>query len=168
MHITLIVAMGANRVIGVGNRMPWHLSADLKRFRQITLSKPILMGRKTHESIGRPLPGRLNIVLTRDTDYRAEGCTVVHDPAGALDAAGAAHELMVIGGADLYRSFLPRADRLHLTLIHRDFAGDTFFPDFDPADWQEVARQDVHDDPESGGLTYSFLTLERKFSNRAA
>lgn len=159
MRISLIVAMGENRVIGADNKMPWHLSADLKHFRRITLGKPILMGRNTHVSIGRPLPGRKNIVLTSDPTYRAEGCTIVHSLEQALREAGG-DELMVIGGAALYRAFLPKADCLYLTLIHQSFAGDTFFPEFDEREWREVERVDVDDDAESG-LRYSFLTLER-------
>jgi dihydrofolate reductase len=131
MKISLIAAMGENRVIGVDNRMPWHLSADLKRFRQITLGKPILMGRRTHESIGKPLPGRENIVLTRDSAYQSPGCTLVHNRDQAVRAAGDAPELMVIGGAGLYQEFLPLADRLYLTLIQHTFEGDTFFPTID-------------------------------------
>ena len=127
MKISLIVAMAENRVIGVDNRMPWHLSADLKRFRKITSGNPIVMGRKTHESIGRPLPDRVNIVLTRDSSYQALGCIVVHNLEQAMRAAGEAAELMVVGGAGLYREFLPLADRIYLTLIHRAFDGDTFF-----------------------------------------
>jgi dihydrofolate reductase len=160
MRISLIVAMGENRVIGVDNRMPWHLSSDLQRFRRITLGKPILMGRRTHQSIGRPLPGRQNIVLTSDADFAAAGCDVVHSVADALTAAGDAPELMVIGGAVLYREFLPRADRLYLTLIHRSFAGETFFPEIDWAEWREIKRQDVNDDARSG-LRYSFIDYER-------
>jgi dihydrofolate reductase len=160
MKISLIAAMGANRVIGADNRMPWHLSADLKRFRQITMGRPILMGRKTHQSIGRPLPGRQNIVLTSDPAYRAPGCAVVHDLDAALSEAEG-EELMVIGGAALYRALLPRADRLYLTLIHREFAGDVFFPEFEPGEWRERSREDVADDPDSG-LSYSFVVLERR------
>ena len=159
MKISLIVAMGENRVIGVDNRMPWHLSADLKRFRQITMGKPIVMGRKTHESIGRPLPGRKNIVLTSDPTYPAPGCVVVHDLEGAVREAEG-DEVMVIGGSSLYREFLPRADRLYLTLIHREFEGDTFFPEFDAAEWRESAREDINEDPDSS-LNYSFVVLER-------
>ena len=159
MRISLIVAMGENRVIGANNQMPWHLSADLKRFRQITMGKPMLMGRKTHESIGRPLPGRKNIVLTANPDYQAAGCVVVHSLDEALQEADA-EELMVIGGAALYRECLPLAERLYLTLIHREFAGDTFFPEFDPAAWRETAREDIDHDPDSG-LSYSFVTLDR-------
>lgn len=160
MRISLIVAMGENRVIGVENRMPWHLSADLKRFRQITMGKPIIMGRRTHESIGRPLPGRKNIVLTGDPNYRAEGCAVVHNPEEALREAEGGEEAMVIGGSSVYREFLPLADRLYLTLIHRSFPGDTFFPEFDPSAWREVERIDL-DDGSANGLKYSFLILAR-------
>jgi dihydrofolate reductase len=160
MKIALIVAMGENRVIGVDNRMPWHLSKDLKRFRKITMGKPILMGRKTHEAIGKPLPGRENIVLSSDTDYRAEGCTLVHSVAEALAAARDAPELMVIGGADLYREFLPMAERLYLTMIHQSFDGDTFFPEVNWSDWREVEREDVVED-EPSGPTFSFVDLEK-------
>jgi dihydrofolate reductase len=159
MKISLVVAMGKNRVIGLEGALPWHLSADLKRFRQITMGKPIIMGRKTHESIGRPLPGRKNIVLTGDPNYRAEGCVVVHSPAEALREAEG-DEAMVIGGSAVYREFLPKADRLYLTLIHREFPGDTFFPEFDPGAFREVERIDVDDDGASS-LSYSFLTLEK-------
>jgi len=160
MKISLIVAMGENRVIGVDNRMPWHLSADLKHFRKITMGKPLIMGRRTHESIGRPLPGRKNIVLTSDQGYAAPGCAVVHTLADALNEADA-DEAMIIGGATLYKELLPKADRLYLTLIHREFAGDTFFPEFEWKEWSEVERLDVEDDPDSG-LSYSFLVLERQ------
>lgn len=162
MTISLIVAMGENRVIGADQRMPWHLPADLKRFRQTTMGRPILMGRKTHESIGRPLPGRQNIVLSSRRDYAAPGCVVVHSLDEALREAGGG-EAMVIGGASLYRECLPLAERIYLTLIHREFAGDTFFPgfpEFDRAAWREAAREDVDNDPDSG-LSYSFLRLER-------
>jgi dihydrofolate reductase len=157
--ITLIVAMAENGVIGAGNRLPWHLPADLQRFRSITMGKPILMGRRTHESIGRPLPGRKNIVLTTDPAYRAEGCTVVHGIEEALREADG-EEIMVIGGSALYREFLPLADRIHLTQIHRPFEGDTFFPPFDPGAWRAVERIDGNRDPTSG-LEYSYVTLER-------
>ncbi|MFM8445194.1 MAG: dihydrofolate reductase [Methylococcus sp.] len=160
MRISLIVAMAENRVIGVDNRMPWHLSADLQRFRRITLGKPMLMGRRTHQSIGRPLPGRRNIVLTADPGFVAAGCEVVHSLDAALAAAEDADELMVIGGASLYRELLPHAGRIYLTLIHRVFDGDTFFPEVDWTEWREVARQAVLDDRDSG-LPYSFIDYER-------
>lgn len=153
--------MAENRVIGAGNRMPWHLSADLKRFRQITLGKPILMGRKTYESIGRPLPGRHNIVLTGDAHFRAPGCSVVDSLDKALAIAREAPELMVIGGAVLYRACLPLADRLYLTLIHQAFQGDTLMPEIDWTAWREIARVDVKDDRQAG-LPYSFIDYEKK------
>lgn len=152
--------MGENRVIGVDNRMPWHLSADLKRFKRITMGKPLIMGRRTHESIGRPLPGRKNIVLTSDPAYVAPGCVVVHSLEDALEEADT-DEVMVIGGSTLYEKLLPKADRLYLTLIHRTFAGDTFFPQLKWSEWTEIERLDAEDDPDSGP-SYSFLILERK------
>ena len=160
MKISLIVALSTNRVIGANQRIPWHLSADLKRFKALTWGKPILMGRKTHESIGRPLPGRHNIILTTAPDYQAEGCSVAHSLTEAMDLAGDADELMIIGGAALYESFLPQADRLYLTLIEREFDGDTYFPEFAPADWREVENQSVADDP-SVDFAYRFVVLER-------
>lgn len=140
--------------------MPWHVSADLKRFKALTLGKPVLMGRKTHESIGRPLPGRNNIVLTSEPNYRAEGCAVAHSLAEALDLAGNAEELMVIGGSSLYERFLPEADRLYLTLIDREFEGDAFFPPFSLENWR-VTEYDTITDDSSVDFTYRFLVLER-------
>ena len=159
MTTAIIVAMGSNRVIGRDNGMPWHLPADLKHFRQTTLGKPVLMGRKTHESIGRPLPERMNIVITRDRDYDAPGCTVVHSVEEALQAA-AGGEVMVIGGAECYRQVLPRADTIYLTLIHHAFEGDTRFPELPDAEWREVARVD-HPPDERNPYPYSFIKLER-------
>ncbi len=140
--------------------MPWHLSADLKRFKAITWGKPILMGRKTYESIGCPLPGRKNIVLTTNPAYCASGCEVAHTLNEAMDLAGDADELMVIGGATLYDSFLPEADRLYLTIIERYFEGDTFFPEFSLEDWRIVDCETISADP-SVDFTYRFLVLER-------
>jgi dihydrofolate reductase len=161
MKIALIVAMSKNRVIGSDNRLPWHLSADLRRFKAITMGKPILMGRKTHESIGRPLPGRKNIILTSDPNYRAADCVVVHSPEEAMAAAEGGGELMIIGGSSLYERFLPEADRIYLTLIDEAFSGDTFFPALDRDDWVETEREEVTDDPEAA-FKYCFLILERR------
>jgi len=160
MKLSLIVAMADNHVIGHNNRLPWHLPADLKHFRAITLGKPVLMGRKTWESIGRPLPGRTNIVITRNADYLAADCVVVHSLDEALRAAGSAAEVMVIGGAELYRQALPQADTLYLTLVHGEFDGDTRFPDWRPDDWRETARID-HGPDDRNPHAYSFITLER-------
>ena len=161
MRISLVVAMAANRVIGVGNRLPWQLSADLKRFKALTMGKPLLMGRRTHESIGRALPGRTNIVLTSDPHYQSPGCIVVHSLAEALSRAEPASELMVIGGSALYAALLPQAARIYLTLIHRAYRGDVQFPEIAWNAWHETAREDIDDDP-SFATPYSFLVLDRR------
>ena len=141
--IALIAAMTDDRVIGIENRLPWKLPADMKWFRRHTLGKPIVMGRKTFESFGgKPLPERLNIVITRDRDYRAEGAVVVHDIDAALDAAGDAEEVMIIGGASFYEQMLPWADRLYLTFVHADVEGDAWLPEFERSQWREVYRED--------------------------
>ena len=153
--------MAANRAIGLDNKMPWHLSADLKKFKAITMGSPIVMGRKTYESIGRPLPGRTNIIISRNPDYRQNGCVVVNDLETALKKGGEnADELFVIGGSDLYAAMLPLADTIYLTQINKTFAGDTFFPELDEQEWAEVQREDINDDPDVG-FSYSFLKLER-------
>lgn len=160
MNISIIVAMAANRVIGHENRLPWHLPADLQHFKQITMGKPILMGRKTWESIGRPLPGRTNIVITRDVSYSADGCVVVHSLDAALEAARDSDEIMVIGGAEFYRQVLPRVSTLYLTLVEGEFEGDAFFPEIVDAEWREVERSD-HGPDEKNPHAYSFVRLER-------
>lgn len=160
MKISLIVAMANNRVIGIDGQMPWHLSADLKKFKQITLGHPIVMGRKTHESIGRPLPGRRNIIISRNPDYKIAGCEVFSDIDHAIASCGECEELFVIGGAAFYETMLPKADLLYLTQIHKDFIGDTYFPEIDFQQWQEIQRLDINDD-DSVDFAYSFLTLER-------
>jgi len=141
-RVTLIVAVADSGVIGRDNALPWHLPEDLKRFKRLTLGKPVVMGRKTFESIGRPLPGRQNIVVTRDPNYRREGIDVVHDVDAALRAAGGAPEIMVIGGAELFRLLLPRAGRLHLTRVRADVAGDVMWPALDEREWQVVQREE--------------------------
>jgi dihydrofolate reductase len=159
-RIAIVVAMADNRVIGCDNRLPWHLPADLRHFKQVTVGKPVLMGRKTHESIGRPLPERTNIVVTRDRSYEAPGCIVVHSIESALKAAGDREEVMVIGGTDFYRQLLPKADRIYLTLVHADFEGDARFPEIDEREWREVERMDCVPD-EKNPWPYSFIRLER-------
>ena len=160
MKISIVVAMAANRVIGRDNQLPWHLPADLKHFKQTTMGKPILMGRKTWESIGRPLPGRTNIVITRDENYDAPGCVVVHSIEAALQAAAKQDEVMIIGGAEFYRQVLPRTDRIYLTRINEDFEGDTLFPELDSSEWQEAERVDCDAD-DNNPHSYSFITLDR-------
>lgn len=157
MKISLIVAMASNRAIGLDGRMPWHLSADLKRFKQVTMGSPVVMGRKTYEAIGRSLPGRENIVISRNDDFQAEGCRVFGSIESALQALGDCPQLFVIGGATLYQALLHRADDVYLTLIHREFAGDTFFPELG-CGWREVEREDVDADG-SVDFSYSFIRL---------
>ncbi|CAD6882015.1 Dihydrofolate reductase (EC 1.5.1.3) [Methylomonas albis] len=159
MKISLIVALASNRAIGLNGQMPWHLSADLKRFKQITMGAPILMGRKTFEAIGRPLPGRENIIISRDPSYQQPGCRVFGDIDSVLQRYADSRELFVIGGATLYEAMLRYADYLYLTEINKSFAGDTFFPEIDPRQWREVSRDDVEND-QAVDFTYSFLKLE--------
>ena len=160
MKISIIVAMAANGVIGRDNQLPWHLPADLKHFKQTTMGKPILMGRKTWESIGRPLPGRTNIVITRDSTYTAAGCEVVNSIDAAIAAAGEQDEVMVIGGAELYRQILPDTDTIYLTRIHEALAGDTRFPEIHNTEWHQVERVD-HEADEKNTHNYSFIRLDR-------
>lgn len=161
MKISLIVAMASNRTIGLNNQMPWHLSADLKKFKKITLGSPILMGRKTYESIGRPLPGRTNIIISRNPSYSQADCLVFNDISKALSSCGDAKEVFVIGGSDFYRAMLDLADTLYLTQIHQEFPGDTFFPELAADQWLEVEREDIQDDPDVT-FSYSFLKLEKR------
>lgn len=160
MRISLIVAMASNRVIGRDQQLPWRLPADLAHFKATTMGKPILMGRKTWESIGKALPGRLNLVLTRDPGYHADGATVVTSIDAAIEACVGASELMIIGGAGVYREFLLSADRIYLTEVHADVDGDTFFPGVDTGVWREISRE-RHDADERNAYDYSFCVLER-------
>ncbi len=159
--LSIIVAIARNRVIGRGNRLPWHLPADLRHFKQTTMGHPIIMGRKTYESIGRPLPGRQNIVITRNRNFRAEGCLVVHSLQEALAAVPDAEEVFIIGGASLYREALPLADRIYLTLVDAEVEGDTVFPELDASEWQEVRRETFAPD-EKNPFGYAFVELVRK------
>jgi dihydrofolate reductase len=162
MKLSLIVAMSANRVIGRDNKMPWHLSADLKHFRTITMNSPILMGRKTFESIGKPLDGRTNMILSKNPTYQPDGCLVFDSLEKALTAAkNFGDELFIIGGATLYEIALPFAKQLYLTQIETDFDGDTFFPEIDFNEWDEIACERVTNDPKVD-FSYRFLTLEKK------
>ena len=158
--INLIAAMANNRTIGRDNRMPWHLPADLKHFKAITLNHPVIMGRKTYQSIGKALPSRRNIVISRDTSLQLDDAEVFHDLHRALDACADSAEIMIIGGANIYEQMLPRADRLYLTFIDLDVQGDTFFPD-----WQELGFRQIsveqHQADEKNPYSYRFVTLER-------
>lgn len=161
MKISLIVAMASNRVIGRDNSMPWHLSADLQRFKRITLGHPIIMGRLTYEAIGRPLPGRTNIIVSRNLDYRQDGCTVTPSLDSAIEqGCRLADEIFIIGGATLYNAALPIADTLYITEIVRHFVGDTFFPEYDINEWHELEREEISNDS-NVDFSYRFLTLTR-------
>jgi dihydrofolate reductase len=161
MRVTLVAALGRNGVIGLDNRMPWHISEDLKRFKGLTMGHPVVMGRKTFESIGKPLPGRKNIVITRSRGFGAPGCTVVHSMEEALEATDGAAEVFVIGGAEIYGLALPLADRLELTEVDVAIDGDAYFPEFERSAWREVARESRStESPER--LRYDFVTLDRR------
>ena len=161
MKLSIVAAIAANRVIGVEGGLPWHLPADLRRFKTITLGKPILMGRRTHESIGRALPGRSNLVLThQDPAHLAAGCIAVHSLPEACKAAGDAPELMIIGGAALYRETLPLAHRMYLTEVHAAVAGDVYFPHFDASQWREIERTE-HSEDSDHACAFSFVILDR-------
>ena len=162
-RIALIAAMAANRVIGDGNKMPWHLPADLRHFKKLTLGKPVIMGRKTFESIGsKPLPMRVNIVVSRDPNFRANGVVIARDLQQALDLAmpHAAEEIMIMGGASIYEQALAIADRLYLTFIQLNVNGDAHFPDLRQFRWRELSSESHTPDPENP-YNYSFVVYER-------
>jgi dihydrofolate reductase len=163
MKISLIAAMDENRLIGRNDALPWHLPADMQWFRKQTMGKPILMGRKTFDSIGKPLPGRTNLVLSRQPDLKIEGCTVVRSLEAAIEAVPGAEEMMVIGGAQIYASLLPQADRLYLTHIQAAFEGDAWFPAYDASQWQE-SFSETHGPDEKNPYAYRFTVLERRGS----
>jgi len=160
MIVSFIVAMDRNRVIGRNGKLPWRLSADLKHFKAVTMGKPIIMGRKTHESIGRPLPGRENVVITNDRGYQAPGCTVLHSMECVFAKFNNVDEILIMGGADLYRQLFDRAARIYLTEVHAELEGDTWFPEFDRESWAEIERQDFKADGKNE-YDYSFVVLER-------
>ena len=159
--ISLIVAVSTNNVIGNDGDLPWRLSDDLKRFKAVTMGKPIVMGRKTYESIGRPLPGRQNIVITRQEGFKADGCDVVKSTAEAVEVAGGADEIMVIGGGQIYAALLPVADRIYLTRVHTEIEGDAFFPSLNEAEWRESASEN-YDADESNDFSCTVSTLLRE------
>jgi dihydrofolate reductase len=160
MTISLICATSQNGVIGLNNRLPWHLPADLAHFKKLTMGHHILMGRRTYQSIGRPLPGRTNVVITRQKDFQAEGCLMAHSVEQAIALCHKDDEIFVIGGAEIYQQTLPVADKIYLTIIHQDFEGDTFLFEIDKTVWQETSREDFAPD-EKNKYRYSFITLEK-------
>lgn len=165
MKIALVVAAARNRAIGLNNKMPWHLPEDLKYFKRVTMGKPVIMGRNTFESIGKPLPGRPNIVISRNADYKAEGIKLVNSLDAALQVAAqllapSGDEVMVIGGAQIYAQALAKADRLYLTEVDAEPEADAFFPAIDRSAWREMARE-IHEACERNPYPYSFVVLER-------
>ncbi len=158
--ISLIVAAARNNAIGKGNTLPWSLPNDLKHFRDLTAGHAVIMGRKTFESIGRPLPKRRNIVITRQDDYRPEGVEVVNSLDEALRRAGEG-EAFVIGGGEIFKQSLPLADRVYLTRVEADVEGDAFFPALDPTEWDEISREAGTVD-DKNILSHTFLVLQRK------
>jgi dihydrofolate reductase len=161
MRIAIVVIVTENGVIGRDNAMPWHLPDDLKRFKQVTMGKPIVMGRKTFESIGKALPGRHNIVVTRNKDFAALGCTVVTSVDEAMTAAGTVDEVCMVGGGDLFRQVLPQTDVVYLTRIHASIDGHTYFPSLPESEWRETFREE-HGVDARHAYPFTFLTLERK------
>lgn len=158
--ISLIVVHDLNRVIGQDNKMPWHIPNELAYFKEKTMGKAIVMGRSTFESIGRPLPGRLNIVITRNASYDAEGVTVVHSIEEAIEIANKHHEeVMIIGGEQIFKEVLPYADLLYITLIEHEFEGDTFFPSYEQ-DWEAISTSEQHST--DSGLKYTYMLYKRK------
>ncbi|ARU32001.1 diacylglycerol kinase [Sulfuriferula sp. AH1] len=158
--ISLIAAMAKNRVIGIRNTLPWQLPADLQHFKKLTLGHPVIMGRKTFESIGRPLPGRLNIIISRNGYKAPAECKVADSIAAAIALCAGHDEAFFIGGEQLYRQALPVADRLYLTEIDTEIEGDAWFPEFDPHDWKETQRESHYDD--NNGFGYNFVIYQHK------
>jgi dihydrofolate reductase len=161
-ELSLIVAMDDNRLIGSNNNLPWQLPADLAFFKRTTMGKPIIMGRKTFTSIGRPLPGRRNIVITRDPDFDAAGCEIADGIPTALALCSDVDEAMLIGGASLYQQTIDQATQLYITRIHHGFEGDTWFPEFDLQVWKQASRED-HQADSRNPHAYSFIKFVREF-----
>lgn len=161
MPISIIVAASQNNVIGKDNQLIWRLSADLKRFKALTTGHHIIMGRKTFDSIGRPLPNRTSIIITRQADYKVEGCIVVNSLEEALEKVPADQEAFIIGGGTIYKEVIDKADKLYLTRVHKKFEGDTFFPKIEAKTWQSVNRED-HMPNEKNEYAYSFIDYVRK------
>lgn len=159
--ITLIAALAENRVIGKDNDLIWHLSADLKRFKALTTGHHIIMGRKTFESIGKPLPNRTTVIISRNTDYKVDGCFTVHSLQAAIDFAKADEQAFIIGGAEIYKQALSLVDRMELTRVEAEFDGDAFFPEFDEKNWNCI-HSERHQDSKNPELFFRFETWDRK------
>ncbi|MFN4298216.1 MAG: dihydrofolate reductase [Thermaurantimonas sp.] len=160
-QIILIAAMSQNRVIGRNNQLIWHIPSDLRHFRQLTLGQIVVMGRRTFESIGRPLPKRTNVVITRNPHFQAEGVQVYHSLKEALEAFPSSERIYIAGGADIYRQALPLADLMELTIVHRDYEGDTTFPEWNPSEWEIIQTTQATDTDGTQPVSLSFVTLLR-------
>jgi dihydrofolate reductase len=160
MIISIVVAISENHVIGKDNQLLWHMPNDLKHFKEITTGHTVIMGRKTYDSVGKPLPKRRNIIITRQS-ITIEGCEVVNSIEAALALCKGEEEVFIVGGAEIYRQAMKLTDRIYLTIIHKEFEGDSFFPEINKIEWEEVSRED-HQPDEKNALSYSFITLERK------
>ncbi len=166
MNISIIVAVSENNVIGCNNKLLWHIPGDLKRFKAITMGHPIVIGRKTFESIGRPLPGRNNVVISRQGGYKPEGCTVYSSIHEAISNLAGEKEIFIIGGGEIYQQALPLANKIYLTKIHKSFYGDTFFPEFPIQEWKVVHDETIAAS-EKVPFSFSYITLERKTQSAA-
>jgi dihydrofolate reductase len=162
--ISIIVAYGLSREIGLNNQLLWHLPNDLNHFKQITMGHPIVMGRKTFESIGRPLPGRVNVIVTRNTDFKPEGCLVVNSLQDAFKATMPAQDVMIIGGADIYEQTLPIADRIYATEVKAHLKADKYFPVLPPNQWEEISRK-INPADEKNAIEHDFVVYKRKLNN---
>lgn len=160
--ISIIVAIAQNKAIGINNQLLWHIPSDLKRFKQITLGHPVIMGKKTYESLPKkPLPGRRNVVLTDDPSDSFSGCTTVFSMDEIFSLLDQEEEVFVIGGASVYKQFLPLADKLYLTMVHKDFTGDVFFPEIDFTQWEQISKEDFPFDDQLG-FSYSYVNYRRR------
>lgn len=158
--ISIIAAMASNRVIGINNTLPWHIPADLKHFKKLTMGHTMIMGRKTFESIGKPLPGRETLIISRQPDYAIPGCQTCQSLEQALSICAGKSDIFIVGGADIYQQMLPQADRLFITEVQQDFDGDVRFPEIDPDQWREVQRiEQQQQTPQA--LNYHFVTYQR-------
>lgn len=160
-NISIIVAMANNRIIGANNTMPWRCPEDLKYFKSLTMGHHMIMGRKTFDSIGKPLPGRVSVIVTRNRELHIEGCIMAHSLDEAIAACKDDNEVFIVGGAELYSLALPIVNKLYITEIQQDISGDTYFPEFDKAKWRETAREKHHQDAPQP-LDYHFVTYQRK------
>jgi dihydrofolate reductase len=160
MNINIVVAIAANNAIGKNNKLLWHLPKDLKHFKELTTGHTVIMGRKTFDSVGKPLPNRRNIVVTRQ-NIQIDGCEVVNSLEAALELAKGEAELDIIGGAEIYKQAMPLTNYVYLTIVHQDFDADTFFPEIDYSKWQELNRED-HEPDEKHAFPFSFITLKRR------